>query len=540
MADHEVPVLIVGAGPVGLSAAIALSRFDVECLLVEKHPGTSTHPKARGINVRTMEIMRNWYLENAIRRHELPREALRFMWASDLEDQTPISVERHEDNLDFSPTTGSFVSQDWVEKELLNDLNQYPKCQVALSTELTDLEFNNDGVVATLKNRTTDSIQQIFAHYLIAADGAHSMIRNAISANMIGVENLGNFCSIYCEVDLTQKIQGKQCAVMVFTKPELRHAVLMSVDGAHKWIFAIRYSEEEGYSKDYFTREKCIEIVKSIIDDENIDVKLINRNFWNMAALNADTYATKRIFLTGDAAHRLPPTGGFGMNTGIQDAHNLAWKLAYLIKGYANEGILESYQLERQPIAKANIDWSASNADRIVKIFMALEAGDTALAETLIQSQEQHLNNLGLDIGFIYREGLLIHDDSRYEIDLVDYKPSGTPGVRAPHVELKFGDKLLSTLDFFDKHFVVLSSNKDWVSIVDSLNGNIVGTIKVIIIGRSGYYEDIHQDFKVRYGLSNEGAVIVRPDGHIAWRTQVIDKKAFEAAISELKLLKKS
>ncbi|MAZ40237.1 MAG: hypothetical protein CMF49_08960 [Legionellales bacterium] len=519
MTNSEVPVLIVGAGPVGLSAAMSLVRLGITVLVVEKHPSLSTHPKARGINIRTMELMRLWQVEQMMRRHELPEEAKRFVWAYDFQDKNFISIEKAKEDKRYSPTISAIVSQDWVESELLEALMQYPNFQITFSTALTEFTYNDNGIVATLKHRTTDSEQQIFAKYMIAADGAHSFVRKQLGVDMHGAENLGNFCSIYCEVDLTHLIKDKLCAVMVLTSPELRRCVLMSVDGARKWVFSIRYLEQEGYTQEYFTREKCIELIRKIIGDENIPIQLINRNFWTMAALNAERYTSDNIFLVGDAAHRLPPTGGFGMNTGIQDSHNLAWKIAYVLKGWADASILQSYQVERSAIAQANIDWSSHNAERLVKIFTALEAGDITTAEKHIHSQHQHVNNLGLDIGFVYKQGLFIEEKksrAAKSVEVETYQPSGEPGARAPHVVLQFGHKTLSTLDLFEQDYVFLTMNPAWEIAVDSINSQLNHPVKYYLIS-STCYHDINHAFLTCYQLEQSGAVLVRPDGHIAW-----------------------
>ena len=193
------------------------------------------------------------------------------------------------------------------------------------------------------------------------------------------------------------------------------------------------------YSKQ-FSNEYCTQLVRDVSGKHDLPVDVINSSIWEIAALNAESYQKGRVLLAGDAAHRIPPTGGMGMNTGIQDAHNLAWKLAYVINGHADTLLLESYQKERRALAQFTVDWSTANGKRMRGIFEALERDDQVAFQEHLSLQHKQLNHRGLDLGFIY--------GSEEVFDPDEYQPSTTPGVRAPHCQIKMNRKITFNTGF--------------------------------------------------------------------------------------------
>jgi len=291
----------------------------------------------------------------------------------------------------------------------------------------------------------------------------------------------------------------------MFTRPDILGTFILAKQCHRKWLVGLRLDPCRGLTEEIFTDEYCIEYVKKVINDPAIEVRLINKAFWTMAALIADKYRVGRVFFAGDAAHRLPPTGGFGMNTGIQDSHNLAWKLVMVIKGLADDTLLDSYFKERVQIAKTNTAWSISNAKRFETIFTALAHNDLKTFKEALQDQSRHINNILLDLGFVY--------GSDYHT-LEEYTPSAKVGARALHCWLRKGDDRLSTLDLFRDEFVLLCHpDADvWQEIYQKF------PCKIATVGDLGDYQDIHRDFLEIYNISKSGAVLVRPDGHVAWR----------------------
>ena len=499
-------IIIVGGGPVGLSAAISLAEQGISSILLEKNPTTTQHPKARGVNCRTMELFRAWGLASQLEKYSLPREEYRFTWLEDLHSMEIIQVQASDDYTAFSPTQNSIIAQDDVESLLLDKAQLSNLIDVRFNCEVLAINQSDHDVTVEFFNNKTKEKGIIRAHYLIAADGAHSKIREELQIPMSGIDNLGTFCNIYCEMDLDKYIKNRRSAAFFFTKDDMLGTFLLSKKGYKKWLVGLRLNSQRGQSKELFTDEFCISYVKKIIDDDTVNIKFINKSFWTMAALNAEQYKIGRIFLAGDAAHRLPPTGGFGMNTGIQDVHNLGWKLAMVIRGEANELLLDSYFLERNQVVATNIAWSIDNARRFNRIFSALMEKDLSAFKEALYEQSDHINNLLLDIGFIY--------GADYQMEK-SYISSTKIGARAPHCWLVGNSKRISTLDLYTKEFILICSFSAhyWQERFKKF------PCKIVIIGKSGHFLDENGDFLKKYQISHNGAVLIRPDGHVTWKS---------------------
>ncbi len=369
---------------------------------------------------------------------------------------------------------------------------------------MVGISQDDEKVAVEIFNKEKNQKETLTAQYVIAADGANSSIRKFLNIEMEGVDNLGVFCNIYCEMNIDKYVDYRPSAGFMLTRPDLWGAFILSKKDQRKWLVGVRLDPDRNLTKESFTDEFCIDYVKKIINDPEVDVRLINKAFWTMAALIAKQYRVGRVFLAGDAAHRLPPTGGFGMNTGIQDAHNLAWKLAMVLSSRAQESLLDTYFIERVLIAKTNIDWSIKNAKRFEKIFTALAKNDLTTFEEALKDQSHHINNILLDLGFVY--------GSDYQTQ-EDYKPSAKVGARAPHCWLVKGNKQKSTLDLYESQFVLVCppEARYWQDKYRQF------PCKIATIGKLGEYQDTNNDFLEKYEISKHGAVLVRPDGHVAW-----------------------
>lgn len=497
-----IPVIIIGAGPVGLSASIALSRQGIRNIVIEKHPSTSIHPKARGVNVRTMELCRLWGAEQQIRQSELPATARRFLWMNHVKGEIQGDVSFITEQEEISPTEPCLLSQDIFELELLACLKTQKNSQVYFNTRVNNIEQDDQFVYCELENLIDNTRTKIHCQYLIAADGANSFVRKKLNISMDGIPLLGTHVSVYCETDLSPWLSDKPFAVMAFTDKEQMGQVMMAVDLKRRWIFSKRVAD----ANEILTKEAGIQLVRATVDEPELAVNVINISKWEMAALNAQQYRHGRIFLCGDAAHRIPPTGGMGMNTGIGDAHNLAWKIAYVIQGYADQTLLDSYEQERKPLAQTTIDWSLINANRLRTIFQSLIDGNHNAFYEGLKEQAKHINHIGLDIGFIYAES--------QEFDPNTYQCKAIVGMRAPHCWLSYNNHTISTIDLFEKNYVLLAGEN---CMVEKLKLPIpeIYPKTTLVIGK-----DVHalnQDFYACYQLTKEQAVLVRPDGHIAW-----------------------
>lgn len=532
------PVLIVGAGPVGLSMALALARQNIASIVIEQRSRLSDHPRARGVSMRTMELFRQWGSIEALLQYEFPKEALRFIWSESLQGEEVTRVELTDHRpYTAGPIMASFVTQDCVEAYLLQTLKDYPQSQIQFNNELISFEEDDDGVTVRVLETSTQQEKFVRTRYLIAADGAHSRVRNQLAIEMKGPDQLGRFCNVYVEMDLEQWTAYRPSIGYFFTDPSRVGRSLFMAYGKNRWIVGMRYTTEN--SKEDFTDEYCVEEIQRVLELPTHAIKIINKSFWTMAAQVASRYRQGRVFLIGDAAHRLPPTGGLGMNTGIQDAHNLAWKLAFVQKYAVSDCLLDTYYDERAPIAERNIAWSAQNAKRFVEIGEAVYAGDKSTLSLKLHEQQAHLSYAGLDLGFIYHStAILSESDAVISVSAAEYVSTALPGSRAPHVPLIMREQVISTLDLFEKDFVLLigSAGESWRTAVDELDSEPI-PIVVYKVGANADLLDLEGHWCEIYGITSSGAVLVRPDGQVAWRSQtmVLDpKKVLQRCLSLL------
>lgn len=517
------PVLIVGGGPVGLSMTLCLARQNVPSLVVEKHPGRTAHPRARGVSMRTMELFRQWGNINELQKYEFPREAIRFTWLESLQGQEVTRVEIKNYEYTHGPIGASFITQDCVEEYLHHTLRHHHQAEIQFSKEMTSFEENGSGVTVKLLDRKSNTEELVHAQYLIAADGARSPMRQKLGIEMEGPDNLARSCSVYCEFDISAWTKHRPSVGFFFTDPKMLGRSLFTAYGENRWIVGLNFRPEN--TKEDFTDEYCLSEIRRVLGMPELDIKIINKSFWTMAAQVATQYRHGRVFLVGDAAHRLPPTGGLGMNTGIADAHNLAWKLAFVLNHGASDALLDTYYDERAPIAKRNIEWSTENAKRFFDIFKAIQTGDHETLKIKLHEQQKNLNYEGLDLGFIYHSKAVQSENDQVISVLPDkYVPTTLPGSRAPYVKLIQNGKDISTLDLFEKEYVLLigSDGHLWQAAANELALTKSLPLKGYRIAKDGDLIDPENVWHEIYKITTTGAVLVRPDGHVAWRSKAM------------------
>jgi 2,4-dichlorophenol 6-monooxygenase len=565
VADLDVPVLIVGGGGCGLSASIFLSELGVESLLVERHDGTSHLPKAHYLNQRTMEIFRQYGVADSVYAVGAGLENFgKVRWTTSLGGDGPLDGRTFYTMDGFgggslfdlyatdSPAPSCNLPQIRLEPILKRHAEERAPDRVRFGHELVALAEDTDGVTATVQERSSGATYQVRAQYVIGADGGKT-VGEKIGVTMNGPSGLLDMVSCHFKADLSD-YADESCLITWFLNP----------DGAGSWGSGAmvpmgptwgKHSEEWNFiftfgpdDPERFDEDAIVPRLKELLKLPDLDVEVQRVSHWVLEGVLADRYRVGRIFLGGDAAHRHPPTTGLGLNTAIQDSHNLAWKLAAVIKGQAAPTLLDSYEPERQAIGARNVDWAMftflnhlvidaglglmpgqpSEANR-----MAMEAffADTPMGETrraraaeVIATQRTEFQAHDLEIGFRYDQGALVPDGSQpppSDPMGSKYFPTTRPGHRLPHAWLERDGQRVSTHDLVDRNgFLLLTDNAGaaWASAAEAAAEKFGVTITVASIGEGGEYADTDGTWARLREVSDGGAILIRPDNHVAYR----------------------
>jgi putative polyketide hydroxylase len=532
---HQVPVLIVGGSLVGLSTSLFLGRLGVRHTLVERHAGTSIHPRGRGNNVRTMELFRAAGIEPGI------REA-----AATLDDnhgilQTPTLVgdagEWLFKEIDaggalarFSPSSWCLCSQNDLEPVLFEHAERLGG-DLRYGTELLSFDSDPSGVTAVVKSRDTGEHTTIRADYLVAADGPRSPVREQLGIAQSGPGDLFSNVSItFRSRRLADVVGDRRFIVCYLTDPEADGA-LLPVDNRENWVFHAPWHPERGETLEEFTDERCAEHIRRAVGVADLDVQVTGKAPWNAAQRVARSYRSGRVFLAGDSAHEMSPTGAFGSNTGIQDAHNLAWKLAAVLDGWAGEGLLDTYDAERRPVAEAT---SARAAARSVEHSHPGFAPPPGMGGGGGGGGPQR-GILNVVLGYRYPQGAVVGTDPAAPVVPERFDLSGEPGSRAPHLAVRHKGERISTLDLYERSFVLLSDADDqsgWHEAAVRLAEEMSVPLASYRVGSAPDAEltpEGDTDWSDVHGTARGGAVLVRPDGFVAWRSAGPDPDAQSA-----------
>ncbi|MFE3033394.1 FAD-dependent oxidoreductase [Streptomyces canus] len=517
---HRVPVLIVGGSLVGLSTSVFLGRLGVPHMLVERHAGTSIHPRGRGNNVRTMELFRTAGVEPMIRQA-----------AATLADnhgilQTPTLVGNAGEWLfreidaggglaRFSSSSWCLCSQNDLEPVLLDHATRLGG-ELRYSTELLSFDSGPSGVTAILKSRETGEHTTVLADYLVAADGPRSPVREQLGIGQSGPGDLFSNVSITFRSRRLAAVVGERRFIVCYLTDPAADGALLPVDNQEKWVFHAPWHPERGETLEEFTDERCIDHIRRAVGVADLDVEITGRAPWHAAQRVARSYRSGRVFLAGDSAHEMSPTGAFGSNTGIQDAHNLAWKLAAVLGGWAGDKLLDSYDAERRPVAEAT---SARAAAR------SAEHSHPGYAPAPGIGGGPQRGILNVALGYRYPHGAVVGADPATPVvpDRLDL--SGEPGSRAPHMAVRHQGERISTLDLYERSFVLLSGADapgGWHEAALRLAARTSVLLTSYRLGEGPDAEltpEGDADWAAVHGTTPEGAVLVRPDGFVAWRS---------------------
>ncbi|MFH9614150.1 FAD-dependent oxidoreductase [Streptomyces pratensis] len=518
--DLRVPVLIVGGSLVGLSASLFLSRLGVRHLLVEKHSSTSTHPRGRGNNVRTMEVFRAAGAEQLIRdAASVLADNHGILQAGSLtgDDQEWLFKEIDPGGglARFSPSGWCLCSQNDLEPVLVTHARAQGS-ELRFSTELISFEQDADGVTAVVKDRETGERTTVRADYLVAADGPRSPVREQLGIGQTGPGDLFHNVSItFRSRRLASVVGDRRFIVCYLTDPEADGA-LLPVDNVEKWVFHAPWQPDRGETLEDFTDERCAEHIRRAVGAPDLDIEITGKAPWHAAERVAERYASGRVFLAGDSAHEMSPTGAFGSNTGIQDAHNLAWKLAAVIDEAAGPGLLQTYEAERLPVARATSARASARSG---------EHSHPGYAGPPGPGGGRKGGMLTVALGYRYARGAVLDIDPGLPVVPDTMGLTGEPGTRAPHMWLERAGARVSTLDLYERSCVLLCDARypDWRAAAEQVAKRLSVPLVPFSIGSvpgADLVPEDGADWAAVHGTSPEGAVLVRPDGFVAWRSE--------------------
>ena len=517
---HDVPVLVVGGSLVGMSTALLLGHHGVRALVVEHHRGTAIHPRAAQVNQRTMEIFRTVGIEDIVRTRSgeqfVQDGAIMAVETLAGRELTYFIANLNEGIRDVSPTERVFISQSLLEP-LLRTRTEELGARLRFGTEMVAFQQDAHGVTATIRDRDSGHEETIRAAYMIAADGAHSTVRERLGIGTAGRGVFSNSVTIYFRANVAPLLRGRNLSVIYVNHPRVRGFFRFEKPFERGFLAINSLGSPEAPVTDVatgLTEGDCVDVIRMALGVDDLPVAVESVMAWKATADVARHFERGRIFLAGDAAHVMPPNGGFGGNTGIHDAHNLAWKMALVLRGHASPELLSTYEAERKPVAVFTTEQAYSRYVTRTAPYLGTHG---------IQPVEDDLN---VELGYLYKSSAICAEPA--EPDVLHEHPrasKGRPGSRAPHVWLADGT---STLDLFGRGWVLLAGPE----------GSSWCDAARIARRALGLDVDVHQIGSARlagaetlteaYGITPTGAVLVRPDGFVGWRAARLGPDAAE------------
>jgi 2,4-dichlorophenol 6-monooxygenase len=565
----EVPVLIVGGGPAGLTMALELSRRGIDGLLVERRGFTNHYPRAHLLNVRTMETFHDVGVAEEIYAQSPPEDQWhRVAWYTSLAGPTPLHglkighVHAWGGGTDLasyrlaSPRPFANLPQIRLDRILWEHADRAWPGRVRDYSELVALDYDDCGATATIREVRTGQIYQVRARYVVAADGGRTCT-GLLGVDLAGPQALLDLVNIYFSADLSAHADP-EALITYFINPEGQGSFSAALLGlgpgpwgarCREWSMTMAFRVGDPAGEDEVS---LVERVRRTLGIANLKIDLHAVSHWQFEGVVADRFRVGPVLLVGDAAHRHPPTGGLGLNTAIGDVSNLAWKLAAVLAGSAADDLLNTYETERKPVAARNVEHSLLNAGRHGPVAAALGlraglsveegwrevaiwASDTpegerrrALSAAAVAANAEDYSQLNIEAGFAYEVGAVIPDGTapaKQHDSATVFEPSARPGHHIPNCWLERDGQPVSTVDLVSSEGFTLFAGDDdspWADAAREAAAASGYPVTLVRIGPGGQVADPRGEWAAVSGTQAAGALLVRPDRHVAWRSAVL------------------
>jgi 2,4-dichlorophenol 6-monooxygenase len=588
VADIEVPVLVVGGGVVGMTASMLCAKQDIGCLLVTNHRSTSPHPRAHILNQRTMEIFDELGVAAAIYAVATPSDSMRYAaWFTGLTGPHARygreigRVEawgagwRDPDYIAASACRPANYPQIYLEPILKAHAEKLSPGRISFFHRLVDFVQDADGVTAMILNRESGKTFEVRAAYLIAADGGQT-VGPKLGLHFSEKRDVMPMISVHFRADLSAWAKGPDVLTRFFINPDFGGSWASGAllpEGPKKWgnqsdewVYHMKNLEDP---QSPVASEAVLMRMRAVFGLPEFSPHIFHISKWNMEGLIADHFRVGRIFLMGDAVKRHPPTGGLGMNSGVQEAYNLSWKIRAVLNGSAGVELLDSYELERRPVAMNNVMRAIDNAQQhfLIDQALGLQAcddaeknwarmeklwGNSEEAEGLrsrvaeaISAQRIGFRHHNVEVGAAYKNGALIPDgspDPEQLDDVLIYQPSTRPGHPLPHAMIESSGQPfpISRLTKEGSCFALIAgeSGDAWIDAAHEVSDQFGVAIEAARIGLyTGDYRDTRGAWIKQRGIGKDGAILVRPDRYVAFRSEhlVSDPKlALRSVLSKI------
>jgi 2,4-dichlorophenol 6-monooxygenase len=558
----ETDVLVVGSGPAGGASAALLGMYGVKHILVTKYGWLADTPRAHITNQRAMEVLRDLGLEAKAIAQATPQHLM----ANNVFCESLAGEElgrlyswgnhpaRRADYELASPVSICDLPQNFLEPILLEAAGQRGS-SIRFNTEFVDLVQDADGVSATVKDRLSGETYEIRAKYLIGADGGRSRVAEVIGLPMLGQMGRAGSMNIIVQADLSKYVAHRPSVLYWVLQPGAQiggigAGLVRMVRPWNEWLFIWGYDIEQGERQ--LTDDEAISIVRNLVGDETLEVKVTSTSTWTVNEMYAGHYSSGRVFCMGDAVHRHPPTNGLGSNTSIQDAYNLCWKLKLVLENKAQPALLDSYSAERQPVGKQIVTRANKSIGDFPPIFEAvglLSSTDPGEARKNIEARKApteegkarrkklyeaiahksyEFNCHGVEMNQRYASSAVVSDGTPEPAFHRDhelyYQATTWPGAHLPHVWVEQHGLRKSTLDLAGKgRFTLLTGigGECWTPAAAAVAAAYGMPVEVVSIGPAGCdAQDIYADWYRQSEVDEDGCVVVRPDMYVAWRAK--------------------